>query len=36
VANATPYLIDEQTLRRALERLKTSQPFEDRHADAAA
>jgi hypothetical protein len=31
-----PYLIDEQALRRTLERLPTSQPFQDRHADAAA
>jgi phosphoserine phosphatase len=36
VANAMPYLIDEQALRRTLERLQTSQPFQDRHADAAA
>jgi hypothetical protein len=36
VANAAPYLIDEQTLRATLERLQTSQPFEDRQADAAA
>jgi broad specificity phosphatase PhoE len=36
VANAVPYLIDEQALRRALERLQRSRPFQDRHADAAA
>jgi broad specificity phosphatase PhoE len=36
VANAAPYLIDEQTLRATLERLQSSQPFEDRQADAAA
>jgi broad specificity phosphatase PhoE len=36
VANAIPYMIDEQALRRALERLQTSRPFQDRHADAAA
>ena len=36
VANAMPYLIDEQALRRALERLQRSRPFGDRHADAAA
>jgi hypothetical protein len=29
-------MIDEQALRRALERLQTSRPFQDRHADAAA
>jgi broad specificity phosphatase PhoE len=36
VANAMPYLIDEQALRRALERLQRFRPFQDRHADAAA
>jgi broad specificity phosphatase PhoE len=36
VANAMPYLIDEQALHRALERLQRSRPFQDRQADAAA
>ena len=36
VANAIPYLIDEQALRRALDRLQTSRPYQDRHEDAAA
>jgi broad specificity phosphatase PhoE len=36
VANAMPYLIDEQALCRAIERLQRSGPFQDRHADEAA
>jgi broad specificity phosphatase PhoE len=36
VANAVPYLVDEQALRGALERLQSSQLVQDRHADAAA
>ena len=36
MANAMPYLIDEQALRRALGRLQRSRPFHVRHADAAA
>jgi broad specificity phosphatase PhoE len=36
VANAMPYLIDEKALRRVLERLQRSRPFQDRDADAAA
>jgi broad specificity phosphatase PhoE len=36
VANAVPYLVDEQALRGALEHLQTSQLVQDRHADAAA
>jgi broad specificity phosphatase PhoE len=36
VANATPYLVDEQALRRTLEHLQRARPFQDRHADAAA
>jgi broad specificity phosphatase PhoE len=35
-ANAVPYLVDEQALRRALERLQASHPSQDRRADAAA
>lgn len=36
VANARLYLLEEEALRRALERLQRFRPFRDRHADAAA